>query len=480
MIKHKFFKIVLVCSVIMLTACGTTSAPEPSPAPEKEAPVVTEKPKQKKEEKKKEPEDPPNVKFAKELQKLLDKGDIEGAINHFEKIPSELSNDVELKLLLGALYYSAGQYDNAITVANEVLAEYPDNMDALELISLSNRAKGDKAAYRATADQILKVDPNNTAVNVQKAEEYALNKKYKQAREAYRKALKGDPSDEDAMFGFAQMSFYTDDLKTAVTYFQKILDKNPNDPDALAYMGKIAYDQENYLKACEYIEEALKYAPDNYDYWMDYGTYLRYRGKFEEAAKAWNKAVEIDPTYFLAYAYLAGSYDDLGKWDLALENYHKVIQTNPKYFYAYESAAILEYHAENYKEAIKLFTKAYECSPSWSYTLMIAASYYKMKDSLNAKKVLAAQLKKMDSSTTEYSVVRFFNDPYSKNAESTLNQKIAKETNSNNRGKMLFYMGLFCEINNAKDLAKEYYAKVTKLQAPMFFEYRIAEWGLEK
>ena len=44
---------------------------------------------------------------------------------------------------------------------------------------------------------------------------------------------------------------------------------------------------------------------------------------------------------------------------------------------------------------------------------------------------------------------------------------------------MLFYMGLYCELNKADELAKEYYAKVTKMQAAMFFEYRIAEWGLE-
>jgi len=363
MIKHKFLPVTLLCGAIFLTACGTKPAPEPI---EKEAPVTvkaeTEKPKQKKEEKPKEPEDPPNIKFAKELQKLLDKGDIEGAIAHFEKLPASLSGDIDLKLLLGALYYSAGQYDNAINVANEVLEIQPENMDALELISLSNRGKGDKAAYKLAADQILQVDPTNTAVNIQKAEEYALNKKYKQAREAYRKALQGDNTNEDAMFGFAQMSFYTDDLKTATTYFKKILDKNPDDPAALAYMGKIAYDQENYLRACEYIEKALKIDSSNYDYWMDYGTYLRYRGQFDDAAKAWRKAAEIDPTYFLAYAYLAGSYDDLGKFDLALENYHNVIKTNPKYFYAYESAAVLEYHAGNYKEAIKLFSKAYEYS----------------------------------------------------------------------------------------------------------------------
>lgn len=474
MIKLKFSPVIiltgLLLSSITFYSCGTT---------EVAAPKAEETVKEAQKPVKKAPEDPPNVKFVKELRAFLDKGDTQGAINHFAKIPAKLKDDLELKGLLGALYYSDSQYDNAITTANEILAIDPQNFDALELISLCNRAKGDKAAYKAVSEKILSIDPYNASANIQKAEEYALNKKYKLARESYKKALKGDPDNKDAQFGYAQMSFYADDVKTAETVFQEMIDKDPENSAALAYMGKIAYDGENYLRAVKYVKEAIKYDPTNYDYWLDYGTYLRYQGKFDDAAKAWQKATELDPSYFLAYAYLAGNYDDLGKWDLALENYHKVIETNPKYYFAYESAAILEYRAKNYKEAINLFQKAYSYSPHYSYTLMIALCYYRLNDSINAKKVLAAQLKKLDANSTEYKLVRFYNDSYSKNAETNLIQSISKETNSNNRGKMLFYMGAYYDLNKADELANEYYAKVINMQAPMFFEYRIAEWGLQ-
>lgn len=473
MIKTKFLTVISVCSILFLTACSTVAA---SPKEEKSAPVLTEKPK--KEEKK--PDDPPNVKFVKELQKYLDDNNIEAAIAHFENIPSELKDDIELKNLLGALLYSDTQYDKAIKVANEILEIDSSNLDALELISMCNHAKGDKAAYKATAEKILAVDPYNTAVNIQKAEDYAISKKWKLARESYKKALKGDSKNDDALFGYAQMSYYCDDVKTASEVFQQILDKDPENSQALSYLGKIAYEEENYLRATKFVKQAIELSPNNYDYWMDYGTYLRYQGKFDDAAKAWTKATQLDPSYFLAYAYLAGNYDDNGKWDLALENYHKVIETNPKYFYAYESAALLEFHAKNYKEAINLFNTAYSYSQSYSYSLMIAICYFKMNDSVNAKKVLNAELKKQTRDSNEYNLIRFYIDSYNKNAETTLISKINKETNSNNRGKMLFYMGMYYELNKADSLAMEYYAKVTNMQAPMFFEYRIAEWGLQQ
>jgi len=463
----------LFTTTLFISGCATRPSAENQPQPE----VTKTEPK--KETKKKEPEDPPNVKFVKQLQAILAKGDTKGAIAHFDSIPSSLKDDLELKNLLGALYYSDAQYDNAIATANEVLSIDSDNMEALELISMCNKAKGDKAAYKATTDRILATDPYNASVNIQRAEEYAVNKKYKLARDSYKKALRGDPSNTDALFGYAQMSYYTDDVKTAGETFQQILDKDPENAPALAYMGKLAYEDDNYLRATKYVQQAIKQDPYNYDYWMDYGTYLRYQGKFDDAANAWKKATELDPSYFLAYAYLAGNYDDLGKWDEALENYHKVIETNPKYFYAYESTAILEYRAKNYENAIKYFSKTYEYSPSYAYTLMIAACYFKLNKPLQAKDVLTKQLKKLDAASNEYALVRFFNDPYNRNAESNLVQKITKETNSNNRGKMLFYMGLYYELNKAEDLAREYYAKVTSMKAPMFFEYRIAEWGLQ-
>ena len=243
-------------------------------------------------------------------------------------------------------------------------------------------------------------------------------------------------------------------------------------------MGKLAAEDYNYVRAIKLTQDALQYDPENYDFYMDMGTYYRYQGKYSESIKCWNKAVEIRPDYFLGYAYLAGIYDEQEKFDLALYNYRKVVETNPDYYFAYESTAILEYHFGNYKNARELFDKAYSYSESYAYKLMNIAMYLKEGDKNNAKKLAQDLMKKLDRESVEYSMARMFVDTYSKNAETSLANKIAKEDNSNKRGKMLFYMGLFYEVNGSLEMAKEYYAKVTAMQAPMFFEYRLAEWGL--
>lgn len=458
-----------VLAAIVLTGCGTTSQVTET---QKDQTSVAKAPE------KETVKDTPEVAFAKKLQAKLKENDVKGAIALFDNMPGKLQGDVELKLLLASLYISDSQLDNAVMVADEILEDNPENIDAWEIKSLVAREKGDKKSYKAVTAKILEKDPYNATVNIQVAQDYVLNKKYNLARNTYKKALKSEPQNSDALFGYAQTSYYTNDVKTAKKTFQEILEKEPDNSLALAYMGKIVAEDGNYVQATKYVQQAIKYDPYSYDYYMDLGSYLRYQGKFDDAAKAWYKAVEIDPTYFLAYAHLAGNYDDQGKYDLALQNYHKVIETNPKYFYAYEETAILEYHMGNYKSAITYFQKAYEYSDNYSYSLMIAACYYKLKDSFNAKKILEAQLKKLTKDTLEYDMVRFYKETYSKNAEASLSQKINKADNSTTRGKMLFYMGLYCELNNADAGAQEYYGKVHDMSAPMFFEYRIAEWSL--
>lgn len=464
----------------IFASCTTTKVDQTEETTvEKKVEKQSKKEAKKVEKKKEEPKDPPNIAFAKKLQSFLDKNQIKEAIDLFQSLPKELEKDIDFKILLASLYISDKQYDQAIEVANFILQIEPENIDAYELISLALEGKGDKAAQKANADKILEIDPYNVTVNIQKAEDYAMNKKYKLSKQSYKKALKNEPQNVDALFGYAQMSFYTDDLKEAEKSLNSILQLEPKNSLALAYMGKLAADSENFLRATKYVKEAIKYDPTNYDYYLDLGTYYRFQGKYSDAAAAWNKAVEIDPTYFLAYAYLAGSYDEQNDFTSALQNYHKVIETNPKYFYAYESTAILEYHLGNWEASRKYFAEAYKYNKSVSYQLMIAATYFKEKNAFKAKEVLKPLLKTLNKDSLEYAMVRFYHDTYSFNAENSLVGKVTKEQNRTQRGKMLFYMGLYYELNGFSEKAVEYYTKVKSMNAPLFFEYRIAEWGLQ-
>lgn len=426
-----------------------------------------------------EPELPSDVVFVQNLQDALEAGSLNNAIELFSSMPQELEENDDLKVLLASLYISNGDYTNAIKTANLVLDKDSSNLEAMELISMASRAAGDKVKYNEVNNQILKADPYNASVNIMQAEDYSLAKKYKLSRDSYKRVLKKDPENEDALYGVAMTSYYLDDLDNAKEICEVILSKDETNVQALAFMGKLYAENNSNAKACEYMEKALEYGGENYDYMLELGLYYKKRNLVSKAISITQRAVELDPYYFLGYAYLAGYYDEMEDFENALKNYHMVINTNPTYYYAYEETALLEYHAGNYDEAARLFLKANEYSPNYSYQMMAAASYLKKKDSFNAKKILTATMKPLDRESLEYNIARFFSESYNRNAETSITQKLSKEDNSNKKGKMLFYMGLYYEINGYVEVAQEYYAKVAKMQAPMFFEYRLAEWGIK-
>lgn len=427
-----------------------------------------------------EPEDPPEVAFAKRLREKLENNDIKGALALFDEIPEDISEDKDMIFLHASLLLSSGDLEAAGALGKQLEEEYPDDLEVLEMNALIAKSAGDKNTYKSYSGKILSLDPNNPTMNIQIGQEYALNKKWKNARNSYRKALVSEPENTDALFGAGLMSFYMMEDSTAKESFEKVLEIDPDNAMALAYMGKLAGENENFSTAIKYVEQAIEKDPENYDFRMDYGSYLHQMNRNREAIEQWEKARDLDPDYFLAYAYLAGINDENNNLDAALENYRKVIEKNPDYYYAYESAGVLEWHAQNWEAARYDFHKAYLAggNNNWCYALMVAATYLKEGNSFKAKEYLAPVMKKMNRDSIEYQMVKFYYDNYSRNAANNLILKMPKVESTTKRGKLYFYFGLYNELFEATPVAVDYYGKVASMQAPMFFEYRIAEWGL--
>ena len=421
-----------------------------------------------------------SIDFVQNLQNKLETGDLNGAIALYDTIPSSLAQDANLKFLKASLLISAKRFDEASAITSELKANPETQKNALELDAEIAMASGKKQNLQNTLNQILAIDPYNATANNILGNQQALKKKYKLAANYYRKTLVNDPENMDALFGFGQMTYYLGDLKTSHKQFEKLLSIDPNNSLGWAYMGKLAADDENYLQATTYVQKAISIEPDNYEYYIDLGQYSRYRGKYDEAEKAWTRAIELNPDYFLPYTYRAGLYDEQNRIQEAVSDYLKVVEKNPKYYFAYEEIGILFFHLGNWSESRKYFIKANSVSKQTSYQLMILATYLKEKNTFEAKNYAQLCMKTLDRASIDYLMIRLYHDQGPINAENAIAKKIESETDKNKKGKMTWYLGLYYELKGSDRVANEYYSQVTKIQTPMFFEYRLAEWGLLK
>lgn len=462
--KAKIIALILSSAMAMNAYCAEMSSKD---APKEKAKPVNAK-----------------VEFVQKLQNLLNSGDLDAAIASFDSLSDENTKDSDLMLIKASLLISSGKTSDALKVLDALEENDPSNIEVLEMKIVAAKAQGSKgtSAKKAAISKVIALDPNNATANIELAQEQVINHKYKFARNYYKKALNSSPKDLGALFGYGQTSYYLNDIDEARIAFKKMLALNPNAAIAYQYLGKLEAEDENYKAALEYINKAIEIEDDNYDFYMDLGTYSRYRGKFADAEKAWTKAISINPDYFLAYTYRAGLYDEQNKLDLALNDYRKVVETNPKYYFAYEALGILAWHAESYDEARKAFETAYSYNKeNVSYPLMIAACYIKAGQLQKAKLFLQQVMKGMaDKQTVEFSMVRLYHDQGPGNAENDLAIKIPKIDKTTPKGKMLFYFALYYDLKGVNTLAAKYYAEVKNMNSPMFFEYRLAEWSLEK
>ena len=419
------------------------------------------------------------IAFVEALQEKLETGDLENALNLFNFLSEDLQADINLQMLHASLLLSANKTNKALAITDELITKNPNNIELLELKANIAVAAKNKQLVKTTITQLLEKDSYNPTANIIQANQYALQKKYKLAADHYKKALIKDSKNQEALFGFAKMSYYKGSLKDSQEYFYKVLQLDPENSATLAFLGKIYAEKENFITATDFIKKAIELEPNNYDYYIDLGQYQRYQGQYQQAEETWTKAIQIDPKYFLAYTYRAGLYDEQNKIQEALHDYNKIIETNPKYYFAYEAMGILEFHQGLWAKARQSFEKANSVQKDTSYQLMIIATYLKEKNLFEAKKYAQLAMKNLDRNSIDYLMIRLYHDQTGFNAENAIAKMLEKETNKNKRGKMTYYFALYYDLKGIHQVANEYYGKIMQMQTPMFFEYRLAEWGFK-
>ncbi|WP_187107396.1 tetratricopeptide repeat protein [Treponema pectinovorum] len=416
------------------------------------------------------------IQFVQKLSSILQNGTTEEALNLFDSIPEKLKDDVDMMSLKASLYLSANKILQAQELASSLYAKEPKNLEVLNINVMVAKKKGDNASKAKFIKQILAIEPNNAGANIELADEQALKKNWRNARDYYRKALVSSPEDTDALFGYAKMCYYMEKDKDAKDAFNKLYKIDPENPQVNAYLAKYEAENKQYKKAIEYVKVALKYEPLNIDHWFDFGTYSRMAGRYKDAEDAWKKAILLESDYFLGYAYLAGLYDEQNRRSDALEYYRKTVEKNPQYYYAYESLGMFAWDSGNWEESQKAFEEALKKNPdSISYKLMVAACMYKRSKIQEMRAFTENLMKKStDKQGMEYKLIRLYHD---RGGDADVALNIQKETNRTKKGRYLFYLALYYTLNGNDSLAHKYYNEVTQMQSPMFFEYRLAQWA---
>jgi tetratricopeptide (TPR) repeat protein len=172
------------------------------------------------------------------LQEALKMQEMQGAVKEaFEKIRQ---ND----------------FDGALALLKDVLAENPDDPNALYLIGLSYSRKKMYPEAVAALTRVTELVREFAPAEFELAVSYQNLDEKDKALEHYRRTLELDPGNPDAAYNAGLILFERNEVDEALAHFEKALGLRPGDPAYLEMAGRCYINTGDFAKAIEYLEQA--------------------------------------------------------------------------------------------------------------------------------------------------------------------------------------------------------------------------------
>lgn len=158
--------------------------------------------------------------------------------------------------------------------------------------------------------------------------------------------------------------YQTGDLNQASSVYKKILRENPTNIDALHMLETICCRLGDFDSAIKYIKKEIELTPSNADAYYKLGTVFQAKGLFSEAIGYFRRAITLKPGSPDAYYNLGLALQNTGQVDEAILNYQKAVQSEPRMLEAYNNLGILLSGRGRLEEAIAYFQKALRINPN--------------------------------------------------------------------------------------------------------------------
>ncbi|MDQ6678569.1 MAG: tetratricopeptide repeat protein [Acidobacteriota bacterium] len=226
------------------------------------------------------------------------------AIDYYKAALKQDPSATFLSEELTDLYIQAGQLNRAVTEAEEMLRQNPDNLDArrmlgriyTRLIGDPQQNKIDEKMLAKSIDQyqiIIEKDPKDQESRLVLARLYRLSRKSVEAEKAYKAVLAADAGNEEALTGLAMVYSDVGDTRAAIEMLRRASEKDPN----ARSLGALAqfYEQTNdWANAAETWKRVLPLVPDANRLKRNLAQDLLFSDKLDEALTLYKEIAAED------------------------------------------------------------------------------------------------------------------------------------------------------------------------------------------
>lgn len=234
------------------------------------------------------------------------------------------------RVRVAALGLAKGELEQGRTLINGVLADEPNNADAL-LIRAGLRVN-DKQYDDAIADvrTVLRQEPENARAMLLMARTHSLMGDKVLAKDAYRRLISADPRNAEGPRELAILEVADKNFDAAERVLREHLKQSPTDLDAGVRLVELLGQQKKWGQA-ETEAKRIAALPDDRGLgYFQLARVLRGQDKNAEAADAFRKALDRNPQWTLALEGLVGTLNAMGRKDEAMKALQAFQVVNPK------------------------------------------------------------------------------------------------------------------------------------------------------
>ncbi len=278
-----------------------------------------------------------------------DAGDIEGALWSLQKATEGDADYLPARLRFGELLIEHGRLDDALVLAQQLGADYPEQPYADHLAGLILRAQGQHAAAFAAFERAL-ADSESPLLAMRAFESKRDAEGMGAGVEFLQQWLDAHPGDGIVLQTLAEGYYALGDHERALALFEQALARAPDNPMLLNNLAVI-YNEMDDPRALEYARRAHELLPSAAETADTLGWVLVRRGELAEGLKHLRDAqtrAAGDPA--IGY-HIAVALKGLGRTEEAMTQLTELLQTAAPDFAQREQAARLLEELRNIRSA---------------------------------------------------------------------------------------------------------------------------------
>jgi predicted O-linked N-acetylglucosamine transferase (SPINDLY family) len=155
----------------------------------------------------------------------------------------------------------------------------------------------------------------------------------------------------------------------AESQYRKILKYEPNNPDALFLSALLARQTGRMEMALDQMTQAVKVAPGNSDYWNGLGVTLAEMNRLNEAIGAYQQALALKPDAVDALSNLGDAFCRNGDWDATITVCRRVVALRAESPEAHCNLGVALFQKGMYDQAVACYKAALSLRPNYLQAL---------------------------------------------------------------------------------------------------------------